>query len=197
MVVDGVPCVAVHNFDGLLVARTEDGAAGKTVAEQPWKTDYANNIVPPAVAGQSVILSSGYNHQRMTRFDISLAGGAKKIWEVRASSKVGSPLIAQGHVYWAWRGVHCLDFDSGRLRWEGGQLGDPGSVILTRDDRLIVWGNRGDLLLIDSAVLSPDGYLARASRSVLRQSDAWPHVVLANGGLYCKDLSGNLLCFRL
>ncbi len=34
--VEGVPCVAVHNHDGLLVARLDPGHAGQTVATHPW-----------------------------------------------------------------------------------------------------------------------------------------------------------------
>jgi outer membrane protein assembly factor BamB len=44
MTVEGVPCVAIHNFDGLLVVRLDMGREGETVATYDWVTSYANNI---------------------------------------------------------------------------------------------------------------------------------------------------------
>ena len=65
------------------------------------------------------------------------------------------------------------------------------------DDRLIVWANRGDLILTETARRSPDKYRQLAAKTGLFRTDAWPHVVLAGGLLYCKDRDGNLICLRL
>lgn len=59
------------------------------------------------------------------------------MWEQDQASKVCSPVIHQGHVYWAWRSMTCLDFETGKVQWQGGQFGDAGSCIVTADDRLI------------------------------------------------------------
>lgn len=194
--VDGVPCVAVHHFNGLLVVRLDSGQEGETVAEYDWLTHFGNNIATPAVDKQSILLTSSYNQHRIARLDITLQG-ASKVWEQQEASKVCSPIIHKGSVYWAWRQMVCLDFETGELRWKGGQFGDPGSCIATADDRLIVWANRGDLALVDTAVHSPDKYTELSRRDGVGRSDAWPHVVLANRRLYCKDRSGRLSCFLL
>ena len=196
MTVEGVPCVAVHHFNGLLVIRIDGGHEGETVAEHDWLTHFGNNIATPTVQGNSLLITSSYNHHRIARFDISL-DGAKKIWEQEEASKVCSPIIHRGSVYWAWREMVCLDFETGHVRWKGGRYGDPGSCIATSDDRLIVWANRGDLALVETAVRSPAKYTELARRNGIGRSDAWPHVVLANHRLFCKDRRGRLSCFVL
>jgi len=194
--VQGVPCVAVHNHDGLLVVRLDKGNEGKTVATWPWETSYAQNIATVAVHENNVLLTSSYNHHKIARFRISLRG-ATQVWEQREASRVCTPVIYDGHVYWAWGRVMCLDFETGEVRWQGGRVGHAGSCIVTSDGRLIVWGNRGDLLLVETARRSPNRYTQLATRTGLARSDPWPHVVLADGRLYCKDRSGSLSCFDL
>jgi len=82
IVVEGVACVAVHHLDGLLVARADPAAAdvGRTVATWPWRTDFGNNIATPAVHCSTVVMTSAYNHVKIARLDITLAG-ATLAWE--------------------------------------------------------------------------------------------------------------------
>ena len=63
MAVEGVPCVAVMTFQGLLVTRLDAGREGRTVAQFEWITDFANNIATPAVSENHVLITSAYNHQ--------------------------------------------------------------------------------------------------------------------------------------
>ncbi|MBI1314889.1 PQQ-binding-like beta-propeller repeat protein [bacterium] len=196
IMVEGVPCVAILTLRNLVVARTDRASAGRTVAVYPWTTDFGNNIPTPAVSEDSVIITSAYNHSAMCRLDISLSG-AMKVWENELASGVCSPVIHKGHVYWAWNGVHCVDFETGRELWTGGRVGSQGSCIVTSDDRLIVYGNKGDLSLVETAERSPDRFLELASRSVLNRTDAWPHVVLSGGRVFCRDRSGQVKCLTL
>lgn len=197
MTVDGVPCVAIHHFNGLLVVRIDKGHQGETVATYPWKTDFGNNVATPAVQGNSVVLTSAYNQYRIERIDISIKGGARKVWSRDEASKVCSPAIHNGSVYWAWRNVTCLDFETGQVRWKGGRVGDPGSCIITSDDRLIVWSGSGDLRLVETADRSPEKYQQTAERKRIGKDDAWPHIVLAHRRLLCKDRTGQIVCFSL
>lgn len=196
MTVEGIPCVAILTIRNLVVVRTDAGHAGETLAHYKWTTDFANNIPTPAVHGNSVIITSAYNHYAMCRLDVS-RGGVKKVWEQNHPSGVCSPIIHNGRVYWSWRGVHCVDFATGKRLWSGGRTGTPGSCILTKDNRLIVWANQGDLLLVETAERSPKAYLEQARKPGILHSDAWPHVVLAGGRLFVKDRRGNLACFKL
>ena len=196
MTVEGVPCIAVQTHDGLLVVRADRGQEGRTVAQWPWATDYANNIATTAVDGDCVLLTSAYNHHKLVKLQISLRG-AKQVWEHGDASGICTPLIHKGHVYWAWRGVKCLDFETGQLKWRGGRVGDAGSCIATSDGRLLVWANRGDLSLVEMAEHSPDRYVELAKIDKLGRADAWPHGVLADGRFYGKDRKGWLVCLDL
>lgn len=194
--VENTPCVAVHNHDGLLVARLDQGQEGKTVATYPWVTSFANNIASISVHGDSVLLTSAYNQNRIERLKITLKG-AEKVWQREEASKVCTPLIYEGRIYWAWENVMCLDFETGKVHWKGGRCGDPGSCIVTSDSRLIVWAGGGDLSLVETAKRSPDRYTELAAKKGIGKSDAWPHVVLADKRLYCKDRSGQIVCLEL
>jgi outer membrane protein assembly factor BamB len=191
--VQGKRCVAVLTLRNLVVTRIDGDQPGQTVAVYPWTTDFGNNIATAAVHDDSVIITSAYNHYAMCRLQISLQG-ATKVWEQKFASGVCSPLIHDGHVYWAWRGVHCVDFESGAELWVGGKVGSEGSCLLTSDERLIVFANRGDLMLVETAKRSPEQYRELANRKVLASTEAWPHVVLIDGRILCRDRDGQVRC---
>ncbi len=195
--VEGVPCVAVLTLDHLLVARLDKGREGKTVARYRWVTEFANNIASPAVHQNFVLITSGYNHNAICKLKVTLEG-ATRVWQKRQCSKVCSPVIYNGHVYWVWRRPVCLDFRTGELKWTGrSAFGDAGSCIATSDGRLIIWGGRGELVLAETADRSPGGYKELARKRTAARSDVWPHVVLCGGRLYCKDRQGSLKCFEV
>ena len=197
MVVDGLPCVVVLTIRSLLVVRLDKGHEGQTVAQFPWATDFANNVATPTVLNNSVVITSEYNKYAITRIDISRKG-AKLIWKQPYASGLCPPVIHKGHVYWCWRGVYCLNFKTGKPVWRGGRnFGDTASCIATSDGRLIVWGRRGDLALVETAQRSPRSYKELARKRGVFKTDVWPHIVLAGGRLYCKDRDGNLKCFVL
>jgi len=196
MRVDGVPCLAVLTLRNLLVLRLDAGREGKTVALYPWTTDFGNNIATPAVQDSDVLITSEYNHKAICRVHVTLSG-ASKVWEKPFSSKVCSPVIYQGHIYVAWQKLRCLDFATGEQKWEGGDFGDAGSCIVTADGKLIVWGGTGRLSLVQTAETSPDRYAELARTVRIFMATAWPHVVLSDGRLFCKDRNGNLKCFQV
>ena len=194
--VDGIPCAVVLTMRRLLVVRLDSGNAGRTLAEREWTTDFANNIPTPAVQGDRIVVTTSYNQSAMCCLRVG-RDGMEELWKVENPSGVCSPIIHKGHVYWAWRGVHCVDLEAGEERWMGPKIGEPGSCIITADDRLITLGDRGDLILAESAVRSPGDYTELARRRLAFPSECWPHVVLANGRLLCKDRDGHLKCFAV
>jgi outer membrane protein assembly factor BamB len=193
MTVEGIPCLAVMTFDGLLVIRLDSGHKGKTVATYPWITDFANNIASPAVQDDCVLMTSEYNHKSICKLRITI-NGAEKLWEQPYSSKTCTPVIHGGRVYMAWNRVRALDWQTGELLWEGPSVGDAGSCVVTTDEKLILWVNRGDLILADIAAAEQPRFVELARVGRLAKTDAWPHVVVSNGQILCRDRQGQLTC---
>lgn len=197
MEVDGLPALAVLTLDHLLVARLDAGHEGQTLAEYPWQTEFANNVATPAVDGQHVLITAGYNHRATCKLAISRRG-AEKVWEVPQYSLVCSPVIHAGHVYFVWGRPYCLDLATGELEWEGPRaFGDAGSCAVTADGRVLFFGGQGRLALAEGAERSPREYRELASLEPVFRTDAWPHLVLADGRLLLKDWHGNMQCRRL
>ena len=194
--VEKVPCVAVFSHSYLTVLRLDDFHEGETVATYPWKTDFSNSIATPAVQDNHVLITSAYNHFAICKLKITLKG-AEKVWQKKYASGVCSPIIHKGHIYWAWRKVYCMDYETGDLKWQGGRFSTPGSCIITGDDRLIVWAGKGHLALAETFGRSPGKYQVLAEDPKVANDLAWPHVVLADGKLICKDRRGNLVCYQL
>lgn len=194
--VEGIDCIAAMTFDGLLVLRMDAGNTGKTVATYPWITDFANNVASPAVHEDCVLITSAYNKQSICKLKITLTG-AQKLWDQPFASKACTPVIHRGRIYLAWGKLRCLDWMTGKLVWEGPPVGDAGSIVATSDTRLVVWAGRGDLILGNaSASMNPTFQeLSRVSR--LAKDDVWPHVVVANHQILCRDRHGRLLSFTL
>ena len=197
MTVEGVPCLGVLALEGLLVMRLDEGHRGETVAHYPYQTDFANSIASPAVLGHDVLITSGYNHKTMTKLRIGL-DGASVVWTQRGIvSQVCTPVFLDGRAYWSFNHVHCLDVADGKLLWKGRSGGADGSCIVTADKRLIVWADRGELLLVETAERSPAEcrILSRVGR--LFRAEVWPHIALSDGRLFCRDRNGNLACLSL
>jgi len=194
--VQGVPCVAVITQRNLAVIRIDKDNVGKTVATFPWVTDFANSIASPAVSGDSVLITASYNHNAMVRVQFALTS-AKEIWRVKAPSKVCTPIIHGKYVYVSWQKFRCLDWETGQLNWEGGVFGDPGSCIATRDERIVVYGGKGKLALIEGAGRSPKEYQELAVYDNKFPSEGWPHVVLTGQRILCRDRLGHLVCLSV
>lgn len=195
--VEKVPCLAVLTLHDLLVVRLDKGHEGKTVAQYPWKSAFANNILTPTVQGDCLLISSWHTHKSICKLKITLRG-AKRLWEQPYASHVGSPVIHGRYIYMASDRLLCLDWETGKLVWKGGSCGYGGACIVTGDGKLIVWSDRGRVTLVESAQQSPNTYrqLAQIAR-VFASGRAWPHPALADGLLYCKDREGKLKCFGL
>lgn len=196
MEVEGVPCAVAITALNVVVTRLDSGHEGEQLASYPWATDFINNIPSPAVSRNHVFITSQYNHEAIAKIEITRSGGAKKVWEQRAAAGVCTPVVHAGRVYFVDKGVHCLDAETGEKIWTGGKFDRAASILLTSDERLVVWANEGDLALVETAGRAPKYTELALKRGVLH-APAWPHVVLANGMLYCKDRTGQIKAFGL
>ncbi|MDA3823508.1 MAG: PQQ-binding-like beta-propeller repeat protein [Bacteroidales bacterium] len=196
ILVEEIPCIAVLSLEQLVIIRTDPGYEGKTLAEYPWRTDYANNIVTPTIIGNRILLSASYNHRKLLMLEVGSDTIVKK-WESKYFSGVCSPVIYNDKIYMSFMQLYCLDLATGSLVWNGGRFGPDGSCLVTGDGYLIVFGN-GNLTVVYSAEQSPNSYKELASyQNICPANSAWPNVVLARSRIYCKDKQGNLNCFKL
>ncbi len=90
----------------------------------------------------------------------------------------------------------CLEFASGKIRWEERALG--AASLCYADERLYLHGENGEVALLDA---SPEGYHERGRFSPPDQpkhpnpmEKAWAYPVVANGRLYLRD-HGRLWCY--
>jgi len=191
MKVGGIDCVAVLTLTELLVVRVDAGHQGETFATRKYATDYACNLATPAVEGDRVAITSGYNHKRTTLLEAG-AGRMRTGWTARDYALLSSPVIHAGRLYMVDAAVKCLDMATGKLMWRGGAFAH-GSCIVTADHRLIVFG-KGRLALLEAgATTGAYRELARLDKAV--GGICYPHVALSDGVIACKDRDGRLACF--
>lgn len=195
--VGGVACLAHMSQKHLLVTALDGDRPGKLVGAVPWVTDYANSVASPGVLGSQLFPTSNYNVNAIARIDVT-AMGAKEVWRQPHPSKVCSPVVIENEVYFVWRDFWCIDRRTGEVKWRAKRtFGDPGSLIVTSDRRLVAWTGNGRLTLVENAQRSPDRYRELASSGDWFRELAWPHVVLSDGRFYLKDRMGNLICLPL
>jgi outer membrane protein assembly factor BamB len=207
--IQNTACIATFTCAGLLVTRTDKGHEGQTVATYPWKTTYNQNIASAAVSGNRVLITSNYNQNKICLFDITLKGIAKKRQVKSDFSRVGTPVIYKNNIYIPYRRLRLyrINKDSLKLTWKASSskldFGSEGSCLITGDKKIIAFGSRGNrykLVLIDISGTKPkllganENVFAGIKRSSQR---AWPHVILANRRIYCKDREGNIVCLSL
>jgi outer membrane protein assembly factor BamB len=122
----------------------------------------------------------------------------EKLWEKEIGAPVCSPVIQDGRFYWIFEHLMCSDLANGETIWKSPPLNaHDASLVLTSDDRLIAFFDKGRLALVETAKRSPENYTELARLAPLFDTDVWPHVVLAGGRLHCKNRDGNLKCFAV
>lgn len=171
-----------------------DPRTGGEYWRHPWKTKYDVNAADPAISGNQMYVSSGYE-----------TGGAvidftdnkpNQVWfnkEIRAQT--ASPIVVGNYVYGidgsgGDKNSHlkCLDLKTGTVVWIS-PAATTGS--LTVADGRIIWLTGGGEVIVVEA--KPDGYkeLARAQVSGGKH---WSAPVLSNGRLYLRSAKGDLVC---
>jgi len=194
MNVQGIGCLVSFGTSKLTIVRTDGGHRGKTLAQHPWPTAYACNIITPAVIGDRVVLSSGHDVRRTALLQIS-PGKVQQLWSCRYWSEGCSPVIHKGCIYMVIGRVHCLNLSNGKLRWHGGNFGRDSSCLVTSDDKLLVFGS-GDLGLIDASP-KRDTYRELTRVKDVIAGTCYPHLALTDGILAVKNKEGEIVCMSV
>ena len=161
---------------------------GKELWRFPWKTQYNINAADPILNGDKVYVSSGYNHGAGV-FDVS-AKPPREIWQSKdMRNKIASSVLWKGYIYGMDENqFRCLDFNTGEVKWTDKATG-MGALMLA-DGKLIVLSENGELLVADA---SPAGFKPISRAQVLGKT-CWAAPVLANGKIYCRNGTGDVVC---
>ena len=170
-----------------------DSASGRKLWEYPWKTQYGVNAADPVFSDGQVFISSGYKKGATL---IKLGDGSPaKVWENKVMrSQFNSCVLVDGHLYGPdgndgdKGALKCLDLKTGSVKWEHKGFGVGGVTVA--DGKLIALSAQGELMV---APVSP-GKFAPVSRAQVLGGRCWTTPVLANGRIYCRNATGNVVC---
>lgn len=196
------PLPFLHNGEWLAVFSSEDGyvavniRTGKEFWRIDWPTQYGVNAADPIIAGDRVLISSGYN--KGTALFPMTAGERKAIWKNKVMrTQINSAVLIDGFVYGidgdsgGRAKLTCVELKTGTVRWTEPSVGC-GSL-MAANGRLIVLSDEGELMI---APASPEKFAPSAKAKVL-DGKCWTVPVLANGRLYCRNAAGDLACVDL
>ena len=155
----------------------------------PWETQYDVNAGDPVVVGKNVFISTGYGTGCAL---ISLARGRpRQVWRnTNMRNHYNSCVLWQDCIYGLDDDgeLRCLDARTGRVKWSERGPGKGGLILV--DGKLIIQGAGGELFIAEA---SPDGYKEFARGRVL-SGTCWTSPVLANGRIYCRNSTGEVVC---
>jgi outer membrane protein assembly factor BamB len=159
-------------------------ATGKTPA----------NMLTPVVRGNRVYTAGSGGGT----VELKVSGSGVTATEVYHSqaiaARMGGAVLVDGHLYGAGNALFCADFATGEVKWTERVVG--AASICYADGHLYVRGHgTGEVVLVEAnpKEYREKGRLKQPDRS---KSQAWPHPVVANGGLYLRD-QGVLLCYDI
>lgn len=178
--------LAVFNAIGLTVIDASDGSE---VATHDWTSEYNVNSATPIVVGERIFISTGYNEKGGRMLELT-EEGLGVVWSNRQMNNLMNGCVLVGDALYGFdrTQLRCLDLE-GEMRWAKRGLGR-GTVIAS-DERLIVLSEEGELLI---GAASTEGFEEEYRRQVLDGGPCWTTPVLANGLIYCRSSSGELVC---
>jgi outer membrane protein assembly factor BamB len=171
-----------------------DARTGKFLWRYDRTIDPAANMPTPVVVGQRIFSSGGRTGGGLIELkdDTVAVAAAEVYFERQLGAGIGGAVLVNGQLYGTQQQLFCADFATGKVNWSDRGVG-PASICFA-DGRLYVRGHgNGDVVLVEP---SAEGYRekGRFPQSDRSKSPAWPHPVVANGGLYLRD-HDVLLCY--
>ncbi len=174
-----------------------DAATGKFLWRYDHTIDPGANIMTPIVVGDRVFSSgsrTGGGLIELHKTDDGISA-TELYFSKNLGSGIGGVVLVDGNLYGTTNSVmFCAEFATGKVLWTDRGVG-PASICYA-DHRLYVRGHTSDAMALVEA--TPAGYSekGRFQQPDRAKSPAWPHPVVANGGLYLRD-QGNLLCYQV
>jgi outer membrane protein assembly factor BamB len=165
-----------------------DAATGKFLWRYDRTIDPGANILTPVVRGDRVFTAGSRTGGAVVQLSADGDGIAAKelYFNKSVAPSIGGAVLLEGHLYGSsGQTLFCAEFGTGKVKWTDRAVGP--AAICYADHRLYVRGyNTGEVALVEA---SPDGYreFGRFKQPNRSKIQAWPHPVVANGGLYLRD----------
>ncbi len=173
-----------------------DAASGKKLWEYPWKTQYGVNAADPVFSDGHVFISSGYK-KGATLLKLG-SGSPVKVWENKIiRTQFNSCVLVDGYLYGPDGNdrdngaLKCIELKSGAMKWEHKGFGVGGVTVA--DGKLIALSAQGELMI---APVTPEKF-APVSRAQVLGGRCWTTPVLADGRIYCRNATGDVVCLNV
>ena len=182
--------------------RTSLGGWELATGKRLWKLVPPNerdfNVPTPVQVGDQLLVTTEHNGTRLYGFDrqgILLPQPVAQNEDL--SPDISTPVVVHDRVYCIWKDLYCLDLKSGlKTLWTGA---DPAfrdhGIILATDERLLVVGAGGQLLLVD-ARSARYAVLARLRVFDDGGTDCYAHPAVVGRRLYLRGET-TLVCLAL
>jgi outer membrane protein assembly factor BamB len=183
---EGQRCIAVCPNYGLVIV---DAKTGKEICKHPWETKYGVNAATPVIIGNTIFISSGYDHG-CALIEVSKDKKPKVLWEnTDMRNQFNTSIHWEGGIYGFDEDLFkCLDVKTGKVKWEAEDLGK-GSVILV-DGKLVILSESGELLTAEPSVEA----FKPISRAQVLGGKCWTAPVLSGGKVFARNAAGDVVC---
>lgn len=175
-----------------------DPETGKTIWQQPWRTQYGVNAATPIFDHQQLLVTSDYGAGCMM-LTLSASGAKKDFQSNTVDSKIQTPILEGQYLYCNSKGtIECVTWPDCKLVWEAKEhdlrLGAGGSLVRVGDN-LIAMSERGKLSLVQA---TPQEHKLISQVSLFDFDRVWSTPLIYHGNLYakgrdelvCLDISG-------
>lgn len=171
-----------------------DPAGGAVLWSFPWSSQQANVALPLRIAGDRLLISSGYG-VGSSLIEIKQNGAgfeAKEIWHSNQMKAKFTNLVEKdGKVYGLDDGIFaCLDLATGERCWKGGRYGH-GQLLLV-GELIVLLAENGELVLIEP---DPTG-LKELGRFPALSGKSWNTFALSGSKLLVRN-HREAACFEL
>lgn len=182
---DGDELLAVFNGGGLAVVEAADGALR---GQQPFETRYDVNAATPIAVDGKLFISAGYNHG--CALVAITADGLELEWENRVmKNQLATSVLLDGVLYGFDESLlKAVDLEGNEL-WRQRGLGK--GALCAADGRLVLVSSRGELVVANA---DPAAYEELSRVDLLDEGACWTPPTLANGLIYVRNASGQLIC---
>jgi outer membrane protein assembly factor BamB len=163
-------------------------ATGEKIWQYKWETKYEVNAADPVIEGDKIFITSGYNRGCAL---LQVKGAeVTKLWENKnMRGQMNGPVLIDGFLYGTDDDqLCCMDFATGDVKWTEKSVGKCN--VSAADGKLLVVGDKGKLVIAEA---SSEGFNAISQAQILT-GKCWTVPVLANGLIYTRNATGDMVC---